>query len=54
MRIFKLLLRRCSNYNMSSLEHMTYFIRGLKAQARVLLDFSVGGTVRTKNEDEVK
>lgn len=39
---------------MSNMEQMQHYIKGLKAQARVLLDGSVGGTIKINNEDKVK
>lgn len=39
---------------MSTTKQMTHFSKGLKAQAIMLLVASVGGTINTKNEDEVK
>lgn len=32
---------------------MTHYITSLKTHTRLLLDASVGGTLRSKNEDEV-
>ncbi|XP_050915571.1 uncharacterized protein LOC127130642 [Lathyrus oleraceus] len=52
--IFKLLLKRYMNQNMSSMKRMQHFTRVLKAQARIILDASVGGTIKTNIEDEVK
>lgn len=51
---FKLLLQRCPNHNMSVMEHMTHFIGGVKTPTRILLNVSVEGTLRNKNEEEVK
>lgn len=36
------------------MEHMTPFISGIKTPTRMLLDASSRGTLRTKNEYEVK
>lgn len=36
------------------MEQMTHFTRGLKAQVRMLLDASIEGAIKTKNEEEVK
>lgn len=41
---FKLLLWRCSNHNISIIEQIWHFTRGLKAQVRMLLDALYGGT----------
>lgn len=35
---FKLLLKRCRNHNMRSMEQMEHFTRVLKAQVRMFLD----------------
>lgn len=51
---FKLLLKRCPNYNMNKMEQMQHFIRGLKFQIWIILDVSIVGIVRIKNEDEVR
>lgn len=39
---------------MDNMEHMQYFLGGLKARVRMLMDTLAGGTIRTNNEDEVK
>lgn len=39
---------------MSVIEHMTYFINELRTQTRILLDTSVGGTLRAKTNEELK
>lgn len=39
---------------MSNMEQMQHYIKGVKAQARVLVDGSVGGTIKINNEDKVK
>lgn len=39
---------------MDNMQHMQHFTRGLKVHTRMLLNVSVGGTMRTKNEDEQK
>lgn len=41
-------------HNMSSVEQMQHFTRGLKSQERMILDASYGDTIKIKNEDEVK
>ncbi|MCI04367.1 hypothetical protein A2U01_0025414, partial [Trifolium medium] len=51
---FKLLLRKCSNQNFDNMEQMHMFTRGLRTQTRMLIDASTGGTIKNKNEDEVK
>lgn len=39
---------------MSNMEQMQHYTKGLKAQARMLLDGSIRGTIKINNEDEVK
>ncbi|CAJ2677643.1 unnamed protein product [Trifolium pratense] len=51
---FKLLLRKCPNHSLDNMEQMQIFIRGLRMQSRILIDASAGGTIRHKNEDEVR
>ncbi|GAU41120.1 hypothetical protein TSUD_288100 [Trifolium subterraneum] len=51
---FKLLLRKCPNHSLDNMEQMQMFIRGLRMQSRMLIDASTGGTIRNKNEDEVR
>lgn len=42
------------NHIMSDMEQMKHSINGLKTPTRMLLDASTEGTLRIKNEDEVK
>lgn len=51
---FKLLLYRCPNHNMNSIEKMHNFIKDLKSRIRILLDAYAGGTIRTITEPQVK
>ncbi|CAJ2642327.1 unnamed protein product [Trifolium pratense] len=51
---FKLLLRKCLNHSLDNMEQMQIFIRGLRMQSTILIDASAGGTIRHKNEDEVR
>lgn len=39
---------------MDNIEQMQHFTRGLRGQNRFLIDATTGGTIRNKNEDEVK
>lgn len=39
---------------MDNMEQMKNFTRGLKVHTRMFLEALGGGTMRTKNEDEVK
>lgn len=50
---FKLLLYRCPNHKMSTMNKW-HIYRGFKAPTRMLLDASWDGTLRNKNEVEVK
>ncbi|KAK2436917.1 hypothetical protein QL285_021877 [Trifolium repens] len=51
---FKMLLRKCPNHCLDNMEQMQIFIRGLRMQSRMLIDASAGGTIKNKNEDEVR
>lgn len=51
---FKLLIRKFSNYNMSSMEHMTHFTSRLTTPTQMLIDALTGGTLRANIEEEVK
>lgn len=42
------------NHNMSSIEQMTHFTDGLRTQTRMLLDASIGRTLRLKTNEELK
>lgn len=52
--LFKLLLLKCSDHNMNSIEHMTHLIDGLRTQLRMLLDAPTRGTLRAKASEELK
>lgn len=51
---FKLLQRKCLVHNMDNIEQIQHFTRGLRGQNWFLIDASTGGTIRNKDEDEVK
>lgn len=51
---FKLLLRKFLNHNMSNMEQIQNFVKGLQTQVRMLLDASARGTIRTLTEPQVK
>jgi hypothetical protein len=51
---FKLLLKKCPNHGYDDLNQMQMFTQGLRAQTRMLLDASAGGSLKTKDENEAK
>ncbi|MCI17248.1 hypothetical protein A2U01_0038395 [Trifolium medium] len=51
---FKLLKRKCPNHNIDVMEQMQIFTGGMKMQHRMLLDASVGGSIKNKSDEEVK
>lgn len=51
---FKLLICKCPDHNMSDMEQMQNFVKGLQAQVQMLLDASTCGTIRTLTEPQVK
>lgn len=51
---FKLSLWRYLNHNMSNMEQMQKFVKGLQSQARMLLDVSAWGTIRTLTKPHVR
>lgn len=50
---FKLLLRKFHNHNMSSMDQLTYFMRGLTKATLMLIDASDEGTLRQKTNAKV-
>ena len=46
---FRLLLKRCPPHGFDILEQMQIFTHGMHVQTRMLLDASVGGSIREKN-----
>lgn len=52
--MYKLLLRKCLNHTMSSMEQMTHFISRKKTPTRMFLDVSSWGTLRVKIDDKLK
>lgn len=48
--IFKLLLSKFPNHNVSAMEQMTHFINGLRTQMTMFLDASTGGTLRENTD----
>lgn len=51
---FKLLLHKCPNHKMNSMEQLTYFISGLTTPTWMFLHALVGGTLRNNTYNEVK
>lgn len=50
---FKLLLRKCPNHNMSSMDQLSHFLRGFTKATRMLIDVSTRGTLRENIDAEV-
>lgn len=46
---FKLLLKRSPNHDMDNMEKIQHFTQGLKVYTKILLDASVGSTMKMKN-----
>ncbi|MCH84281.1 hypothetical protein A2U01_0005112 [Trifolium medium] len=51
---FKLLLKKCPDHGVDNLAQMQYFTQGLRAQTRMLLDVSAGGSMYKKDANEAK
>jgi hypothetical protein len=51
---FKILMRRCSNHNISALEQMQLFTAGMKMQYPMILDALAGGSIKIKTHEETK
>ncbi|CAJ2663170.1 unnamed protein product [Trifolium pratense] len=51
---FKLLLKKCPDHGVDNLAQMQYFTQGLRAQTRMLLDVSAGGSMNNKVANEAK
>jgi hypothetical protein len=49
---FKLCLKRCPKHGIDSHAQMQHFTQGLRAQTRMLLDASAGGSLKNKDERE--
>ncbi|XP_050888643.1 uncharacterized protein LOC127093784 [Lathyrus oleraceus] len=49
---FKLLLQKCPNNNMRNIEQIQSFVKGVQTQARMLLDASTEGIIRTLIEPQ--
>ncbi|GAU46309.1 hypothetical protein TSUD_401860 [Trifolium subterraneum] len=51
---FKLCLKKCPNHGLDSNAQMQHFTQGLRAQTRMLLDASAGGSLKNKDESEAR
>jgi len=51
---FKILLKECPGYKYSDMDQILYFTTGLTTQTRMLLDASVGGTIKIKTTYEIR
>ncbi|KAK2431143.1 hypothetical protein QL285_029409 [Trifolium repens] len=49
---FKLCLKKCPKHGIDTHAQMQHFTQGLRAQTRMLLDASAGGSLKNKNEQE--
>ncbi|WJX14409.1 hypothetical protein P8452_04679 [Trifolium repens] len=49
---FKLCLKKCLKHGIDTHAQMQHFTQGLRAQTRMLLDASAGGSLKNKNEQE--
>ncbi|KAK2358323.1 hypothetical protein QL285_095517 [Trifolium repens] len=49
---FKLCLKKCPKHDIDTHAQMQHFTQGLRAQTRMLLDASAGGSLKNKNEQE--
>ncbi|GAU46838.1 hypothetical protein TSUD_83460, partial [Trifolium subterraneum] len=51
---FKLCLKKCPKHGLDSHAQMQHFTQGLRAQTRMLLDASAGGSLKNKDESEAR
>ncbi|MCI07973.1 hypothetical protein A2U01_0029043, partial [Trifolium medium] len=51
---FKLCLKKCPNHGFDGLSQMQMFTQGLRPQTRMLLDASVGGSLKSKDEGQAR
>ncbi|GAU21459.1 hypothetical protein TSUD_32900 [Trifolium subterraneum] len=51
---FKLSLKKCPNHGLDNHAQMQHFTQGLRAQTRMLLDASAGGSLKNKDESEAR
>ncbi|KAK2441832.1 hypothetical protein QL285_013078 [Trifolium repens] len=49
---FKLCLKKCPKHGIDTHAQMQHFTQGLRAQTKMLLDASAGGSLKNKNEQE--
>ncbi|GAU22525.1 hypothetical protein TSUD_296450 [Trifolium subterraneum] len=51
---FKLCLKKCPTHGLDNHAQMQHFTQGLRAQTRMLLDASAGGSLKNKDESEAR
>ncbi|PNX89570.1 hypothetical protein L195_g045690, partial [Trifolium pratense] len=51
---FKVCLKRCPNHGFDSHSQMQMFTQGLRPQTRMILDASAGGSLKNRDEGEVR
>ncbi|GAU41492.1 hypothetical protein TSUD_13740 [Trifolium subterraneum] len=51
---FKLCLKKCPKHGLDNHAQMQHFTQGLRAQTRMLLDASAGGSLKNKDENEAR
>ncbi|CAJ2661901.1 unnamed protein product [Trifolium pratense] len=51
---FKVCLKRCSNHGFDGHNQMQMFTQGLRAQTRMILDASAGGSLKNRDETEAR
>ncbi|GAU49652.1 hypothetical protein TSUD_245590 [Trifolium subterraneum] len=51
---FKLCLKKCPKHGLDNHAQMQHFTQGLRAQTRMLLDASAGGSLKNKDESEAR
>ncbi|PNX54761.1 hypothetical protein L195_g048382, partial [Trifolium pratense] len=51
---FKVCLKRCSNHGFDGHNQMQMFTQGLRAQTRMILDASAGGSLKNRDEAEAR
>ncbi|GAU15422.1 hypothetical protein TSUD_44590 [Trifolium subterraneum] len=51
---FKLSLKKCPNHGLDNHAQMQHFTQGLRAQTRMLLDASAGGSLKNKDESKAR
>ncbi|MCI31887.1 hypothetical protein A2U01_0053099, partial [Trifolium medium] len=51
---FKLCLKKCPKHGLDNHAQMQHFTQGLRAQTRMFLDASAGGSLKNKDESEAR